>query len=199
MSDRAGIDLIVGLGNPGPEYAETRHNTGFWLLDRIARSCGAEFQEQRHFFGHISRVRLAGRECWLLKPMAFMNHSGRSVAAFTHYYRMPAASVLVAYDELDLPPGTVRLKCGGGHGGHNGLRDILACLPDPGFIRLRVGVGHPGARELVTPFLLSRPSSADRHAIGSALDAALELLPSIVSGDLPAAMNRLHKRGDKLP
>ena len=137
---------------------------------------------------------LDGGSCWLLKPMSFMNRSGQSTAALANFYRIPPAHILVVHDELDLPPGTVRLKHGGGSGGNKGLRDIIACLGDSGFSRLRLGVGHPGQRDQVTPYLLSRPPETEREAIVAAIEAALELLPAILSGESAKVMNQLHRK-----
>jgi peptidyl-tRNA hydrolase, PTH1 family len=189
-----GIELLVGLGNPGPAYAETRHNAGFWFLDRLARRHALSFREHARFYGHVARLTLDGGSCWLLKPMSFMNRSGQGTAALANFYRIPPTHILVVHDELDLPPGTVRLKQGGGSGGNKGLGDIIACLGDRGFSRLRLGVGHPGQRDQVTPYLLSRPSETEREAIVAAIEAALELLPAILSGESAKVMNQLHRK-----
>jgi peptidyl-tRNA hydrolase, PTH1 family len=189
-----GIELLVGLGNPGPAYAETRHNAGFWFLDRLAHRHALSFREHARFYGQMARLMLDGGSCWLLKPMIFMNRSGQSTAALANFYRIPPAHILVVHDELDLPPGTVRLKHGGGSGGNKGLRDIIACLGDSGFSRLRLGVGHPGQRDQVTPYLLSRPPETEREAIVAAIEAALELLPAILSGESAKVMNQLHRK-----
>lgn len=188
------LEAIVGLGNPGPRYEETRHNAGFWFADTLARRCGAELRPDNKSQGDVARVPIDGREPWLLKPATWMNHSGRSVAALVNYFRLEPSQVLVAYDELDLPPGTVKLKTGGGHGGHNGLRDIIAALGSPDFHRLRIGIGHPGQRELVTPWVLSKPGREDGDAIRDAIDRAVDVLPLIVGGDIGEATKRLHTR-----
>jgi len=164
---RGRIELIVGLGNPGPEYAATRHNAGSWFLTHLR----VALQQEGKFAGRVGRLENAGQNCFVLQPSTFMNRSGQSVAALAGYYRIPATSILVVYDELDLPPGAVRLKRGGGAGGHNGIRDIIAHLGNPGFARLRLGIGHPGVRELVTPYVLSSPPSHERLAIEAAIDA----------------------------
>ena len=143
--------MIVGLGNPGARYAETRHNAGFWFLDRVADLAGARLRPQSKLKADVARSRLHGIDCLLVKPQTFMNHSGQAVRAVMDYYGVGSDSLLVAYDELDLPPGTARLKAGGGHGGHNGMRDIFRHLPDHDFLRLRIGIGHPGHRDAVTP------------------------------------------------
>lgn len=192
---RGRIELIVGLGNPGPEYAATRHNAGSWFLTRLR----VALRQEGKFAGRVGRLENAGQNCFVLQPSTFMNRSGQSVAALAGYYRIPAASILVVYDELDLPPGAVRLKRGGGAGGHNGIRDIIAHLGDPGFARLRLGIGHPGVRELVTPYVLSLPPSHERLAIEAAIDAAIEHLPRILDGDLEPVMNHLHRRAPEAP
>jgi peptidyl-tRNA hydrolase, PTH1 family len=185
---------MVGLGNPGPEYAETRHNAGYWFLDRLAARADLRFREHPRSFGQVARLVRLEHICWLLKPMTFMNHSGRSVAAFAGFYQIPSGRLLVVHDDLDLAPGTVRLKQGGGHGGHKGLRDIIAQLGEGGFWRLRLGVGHPGQRDQVTPYVLSRPPKAERGAIEAAIEEALALLPVILEGRFAIAMNQLHRR-----
>lgn len=195
MSDA--LEAIVGLGNPGPRYEATRHNAGFWFADALARRCRAEFRNDGKAQGDLTRVELNGATLWLLKPLTWMNHSGFSVAALVNYYRLDPTRLLVAYDDLDLPPGTVRLKRGGGHGGHNGLRDIAAALGTPDFLRLRIGIGHPGDRELVTPWVLSRPSAEDRDAILGSIERALSVMPLVASGNLQEAMTRLHSRKEE--
>lgn len=186
------ISLIVGLGNPGAEYAQTRHNVGFWLVERWAARRLAELRAQAKFFGQIGRVSEAGRECWLLKPSTFMNRSGQSVQALANYYQIPIEQILVVHDELDLPPGAARLKLGGGHGGHNGLRDIFAQFGSE-FLRLRLGIGHPGAKELVTPYVLGKPSEPDRRAIDAAIDVALDAMPLVLGGEIAKAMNVINR------
>lgn len=186
--------MLVGLGNPGPAYAETRHNAGFWFLDRLAHRHALSFREHTRFYGQVARLTLDGGSYWLLKPMIFMNRSGQGTAALANFYRIPPAHILVVHDELDLPPGTVRLKHGGGSGGNKGLQDIIACLGDSGFSRLRLGVGHPGQRDQVTPYLLSRPPETEREAIVAAIESALELLPAILSGESAKVMNQLHRK-----
>lgn len=191
------LEAIVGLGNPGPRYEETRHNAGFWFADRLARDGRVEFRSDNKSQGDVARVPLGGRELWLLKPATWMNHSGRSVAALVNYFRLEPSQILVAYDELDLPPGTVKLKTGGGHGGHNGLRDIASALGSPEFHRLRIGIGHPGHRDLVTPWVLGRPSSEDRAAIVGAIERAIDVVPLLADGDFPEATKRLHTRQEE--
>ncbi len=189
------IRLIVGLGNPGPEYAPTRHNAGCWFVERLP----VALRPEGKFAGRIGRLENAGQGCLVLQPATFMNRSGQSVAAVAGYYRIPVPSILVVYDELDLAPGAVRLRRGGGAGGHNGIRDIIAHLRDPGFVRLRFGIGHPGVRERVTPFVLSPPPKDECQAIEAAMDAALVHLPRILGGELEPVMNVLHRRAAELP
>lgn len=188
------LEAIVGLGNPGPRYEDTRHNAGFWFADALARRCRAEFRNDTRSQGELARLDLAGRQLWLLKPLTWMNDSGRAVASLANYYRLEPSQLLIVYDELDLPPGTVRLKVGGGHGGHNGLRDITSALNSPDFLRLRIGIGHPGVRDLVTPWVLSRATPEDREAILAAIDCALDVMELIAAGELGEATKRLHTR-----
>jgi PTH1 family peptidyl-tRNA hydrolase len=194
VSKHPPIELIVGLGNPGPGYAETRHNVGFWFADRVCELHHACVRFDARFRGELARVSLAGRKFLLLKPMGYMNRSGLCTAEVARYYRIPPQALLVIHDDLDLPPGVARLKESGGPGGHNGLRDLITHLGDDGFVRLRLGIGHPGARELVTPYVLSRPPGDERDAIQSALEAGLTVLPFVIEGELGAAMNQLHRR-----
>ena len=186
------IALIAGLGNPGERYRETRHNAGFWLVEAVAEHYDGRFSRERRFHGALARVEIAGRRCLLLTPETFMNHSGRAVAAACRYYRIPASQLLVAHDDIDLPPGTVRLKRGGGHGGNNGLRDVIQALGEAGFWRLRLGVGHPGSKDAVVDYVLHAPGAEERARIRAAIEAALEVLPLVVSGAQERAMQRLH-------
>lgn len=194
MPKHSPIDLVVGLGNPGPGYADTRHNAGFWFADRLCERYRIRTRLDAAFQGEIARVSRAGGECLLLKPMGYMNRSGLCTARVARYYRILPQALLVVHDDLDLPPGVARLKEGGGAGGHNGLRDLITHLGDDGFVRLRLGIGHPGARELVTPFVLSRPPGDERDAIHNAIESGLAVMPFILEGDLGAAMNQLHRR-----
>lgn len=189
---------MVGLGNPGPEYAETRHNVGWWFLDRLASKQGLVFKAEPRFLGEVARLVADGAGIWLLKPLTFMNRSGEAVAALCRFYRIEAERVLVVHDELDLPPGALRLKQGGGHGGHNGLRDLTRHL-GPGFARLRIGIGHPGDKDRVTPYVLGRPSEADREAMDAAVDRGLAELPALLADDLAKVMNRLNRREPEPP
>ncbi len=191
-----GLRLIVGLGNPGPEHAKTRHNAGFWLVDALAEQAGARFGLESKLFGETAKATLAGQSLWLLKPATFMNLSGKSVAAALRYWKIEPEEMLVAHDELDLPPGVARLKFDGGHGGQNGLRDIIRLLGHARFHRLRVGIGHPGHKDRVTPWVLGRPGRDDEAAILRAIDDALAVLPLAVTGDFNEAMKRLHTSRD---
>jgi PTH1 family peptidyl-tRNA hydrolase len=190
------VSLIVGLGNPGSEYAQTRHNAGFWFVETVAARYGAELRRESKFHGWAGRTRVGGDDVWLLIPDTFMNRSGQAVSALARFFKIPVESILVAHDELDLPPGVARLKRGGGHGGHNGLRSTAAALGSSEFARLRIGIGHPGHRDLVTPYVLGRPSADDRRCIEAAIDAAVDVLPQVVGGEFERAMNTLHSAGD---
>lgn len=184
--------LIIGLGNPGARYAETRHNAGFWFLDRVASECGARLRLQAKLQAEVARVTWRGHDCLLARPITFMNHSGQAVRAVADYYGAEPAAMLVAYDELDLAPGTARLKQGGGHGGHNGLRDIFRHLPDHGFLRLRIGIGHPGDKYAVTAYVLSRASAEQECLILGSIGRAVQVLPDLLDGNLAGAMKELH-------
>ncbi|MCL4470194.1 MAG: aminoacyl-tRNA hydrolase [Sulfuricella sp.] len=189
-----GIRLIVGLGNPGREYEATRHNAGFWWVDAAAAGKSASFKPEKKFHGLAARLAVSNREVWLLKPETFMNLSGRSVSALAGFYKIAPDEILVVHDELDLPPGTVRLKKGGGHGGHNGLKDIIAQLGTPEFWRLRLGIGHPGNRDAVVNFVLNAPQHGELALIDAAVETSLAALPQLLSGDFPAAMIKLHTK-----
>lgn len=184
------VSLIVGLGNPGAEYERTRHNAGFWFVDALA---AGGLRKEARFHGLSGDVRIGGQTCRLLEPQTFMNRSGRAVAAMVDYYRLDIEQILVVHDEIDLPAGAVRLKRGGGHGGHNGLRDIIAALGGrKDFLRLRLGVGHPGHRDQVVDYVLHKPSKSEQAAIDQAITDALGVLPLVVNDDLERAMHRLH-------
>jgi PTH1 family peptidyl-tRNA hydrolase len=186
------IQLIVGLANPGPKYALTRHNAGSWLVEALADRQGVTLTEATKFFGCIGCTELHGRTTRLFIPTTFINHSGRAVAAVANFYKIPPAAILVVHDELDIEPGTARLKRGGGHGGHNGLRDIIASLGSKQFCRLRIGIGHPGSADQVTPYVLGKASEHDQQQITKAIDEALNVLPEVMAGDWERAMNYLH-------
>ena len=187
---------IAGLGNPGPKYAETRHNAGFWFLEEVARLSEAKLRLNSKLQSRVARVALHGRVCVLIQPDTFMNESGPAVRAVTEYFQVPAQKLLVGYDELDLPAGVVRLKVGGGHGGHNGLRDVFRHMDDHGFLRLRFGIGHPGSKEAVLNHVLGRPSSADEELIRKAVARAVAVLPEILGGAVPKAMQALHTENE---
>jgi len=187
------LKLIVGLGNPGTEYARTRHNAGFHFVDELARRYGANFRSEPRHRAELARARIAEHDLWLLKPMGYMNHSGDPVRSVAAFYKVPVEEVLVAYDELDFPAGVVRLKQGGGAAGHNGMRDVIAQMGDA-FWRVRIGIGHPGDRAAVLDYVLGRPSSEQAQQIGEALVAAADVVPLLLSEGAQIAMNRLHSR-----
>jgi PTH1 family peptidyl-tRNA hydrolase len=184
--------LIVGLGNPGDRYAETRHNAGFWFLDAVLRQAGVTLHERPKLGAELTRTELEGRDCILARPTQFMNRSGRPVRAVLDYFDIAPTDLLVAYDELDLPPGVVRLKQGGGHGGHNGLRDIFRHLEDRDFLRLRIGIGHPGHRDAVTKYVLGRSPAQIRELVEATIDRAVAILPLVLGGRVQEAMTELH-------
>ena len=192
---RATFRLAVGLGNSGDRYAGTRHNAGFWYADALAQRLGASWRHDRKAAGDLARVEAGGRDLRLLKPTTLMNRSGLAVAAVARFHRFAAEAILVAHDDIDLPPGTVRVKFGGGHGGNNGVRDVAAQLGTADFWRLRIGVGHPGNRDEVVRYVLARPSPDDRRAIEDAIDRSVaETDRLLIDGDVEAAMNALHTR-----
>lgn len=194
MTDQSLIRMIVGLGNPGAEYEQTRHNAGFWLADLLAERHGGQFRMERKFGAEVAAASIAGADLLILKPQVFMNRSGDSVQSAASYLRIPAEQILVVHDDLDLVPGDARLKQGGGHGGHNGLRSLISHL-GPGFWRLRLGIGHPGNRAEVIDYVLDRPSREDETAIRAAVADASDVIPILLgSGDQPA-MHKLHSRG----
>lgn len=192
------IKLIVGLGNPGAEYTATRHNAGFWFIDALARQSGATLSNQTRFHGFAARTTIAGHEVWLLEPQTFMNRSGQSVVALARFYKILPDEILVVHDELDLPPGSVKLKRGGGSGGHNGLKDIAAHLTTPEFWRLRLGIGHPrtlqpaGSQQQVADFVLKAPRKEEQEAIDDAMSRSLDIVDLAIKGEMEKAMMRLH-------
>ena len=188
------IKLIVGLGNPGPKYSETRHNAGFWFVEALADQYRGRFLPERKFHGDVARVDVNGKDIWLLKPGTFMNRSGLAVVSLAHFYKIAPENVLVVHDEIDLKAGIARLKRGGGHGGHNGLRDIVSHLGSKDFQRLRIGVDHPGSKDLVVDYVLHRPDAADRRAIEDAIEEALRVMPKIAAGEWEKAMHQLHTK-----
>jgi len=186
--------LVVGLGNPGPEYAATRHNAGYWFVERLASQAGVGLRGESRFHGSVGRLPAGGEDCWLLLPQTFMNASGRSVGAFARFYRIAPEDLMVVHDELDLPPGTPRLKKGGGVAGHNGLKDIAAHLGSRDFWRLRLGIGHPGDRATVVDYVLHPPRGEEQALIDEAIERSLDVWPFIARGDLAAAMLKLHTK-----
>ena len=187
------IKLIVGLGNPGDKYTDTRHNAGKWLIERLARRFNVSLNPESKFFGKTARTLVNGKEVRLLVPTTFMNLSGKAVGALASFYRIKPEEILVIHDELDLPPGTAKLKQGGGHGGHNGLKDIVAQLGNNNnFYRLRIGIGHPGHRDLVAGYVLNKPSPADRDALEKVLDEATDCVEMIFKDGVVKATNRLN-------
>ena len=185
------VKLVVGLGNPGPEYEATRHNAGFWWVENLADAQRVRLRAQSKFFGRVGRLTDDGSDCWLLLPSTYMNESGRAVQAMAAFYKIVPDEILVVHDELDLPPGTARLKKGGGVAGHNGLRDISAKL-GPDFWRLRIGIGHPGDRDVVVDYVLHPPRQEEAELISNAVEHSLEVWPLIQAGEMEKAMHRLH-------
>jgi len=187
------IKLLVGLANPGPEYAHTRHNAGQWYLDQLASQENIQLKAEAKFFGLTGRIQFAGNDIRLLVPTTFMNLSGKSVAAMANFYRIKPEEILVAHDELDIPPGMAKFKLGGGHGGHNGLRDIISKLGNnKNFYRLRIGIGHPGDKNRVSGFVLGKAPRAEQDLIDQSIDEAARCTPILGQDGLAKAMNRLH-------
>ena len=187
-----GVVLVVGLGNPGSEYADTRHNAGFRFLAVLAKREPAQFRFERRFTAAVARTHVARRDVWLLQPQTFMNHSGDAVSRFAHYYKIAPREILVAYDELDLPPGIVRLKQGGGDAGHNGVHDVIEKLGSPDFVRLRIGIGRPPSAGQGAAYVLRKAPPAEQALIDAAIDLACNHIPDIVQGQYQKAMNALH-------
>jgi peptidyl-tRNA hydrolase, PTH1 family len=187
------LKLIVGLGNPGTEYARTRHNAGFQFVEELAQRHGAIFRSEPRHHAEAARARIVGDELWLVKPMNYMNRSGDAVRSVASFYKVPTEAVLVAYDDLDFPAGVVRLKQGGGAAGHNGMRDVIAQMGD-GFWRLRIGIGHPGERSQVLDYVLGRPPAPEALLIHEALLAGADAVPVLLTEGAQVAMNRLHSR-----
>ena len=188
------IKLIVGLGNPGSQYTNTRHNAGFWFVDALCKKYGFDLKDNKKFYGEAANVDINNHSVWLLKPMTYMNHSGKALQSLTQFYKIKPEEILVAYDELDLPPGTVKLKKGGGHGGHNGLRDIISLIGSNEFYRIRLGIGHPGHKSKVVSWVLNRASSDDEISINNAIDKSLAVLEDLLDGQLEKATRELHTR-----
>jgi peptidyl-tRNA hydrolase, PTH1 family len=188
------IRLLVGLGNPGPEYEATRHNAGFWWIDEVARHVGAHLVPERPYFGLVARVNRPGGPVWLLEPMTFMNLSGKSVSALARFFKIAPEEILVVHDELDLLPGQMKLKLGGSHAGHNGLKDIHAQLGSADYWRLRLGIGHPGVKAEVVNYVLRKPSPEHREAIEKSIDQSLTALDLLLAGDMERAMMKIHAK-----
>lgn len=189
------VQLIVGLGNPGPEYDQTRHNAGALFVERVAASQRVNLSVDRKYFGLVGKFNHQGREVRLLIPTTYMNRSGQSVAALANFFKLKPEEILVAHDELDMPPGVAKLKQGGGHGGHNGLRDIIAQLGNQNnFHRLRLGIGHPGHASLVSGYVLGRAPRSEQELLDQSIDFALEVLPEMLAGDWTVAMRKLHSQ-----
>lgn len=197
LDNRGVIRLIVGLGNPGPSYDATRHNAGFWFVDEVAAKLGVRLAPERGYFGHAARANAGGQTLWLLEPTTYMNESGKSVAALARFFKIEPGEILVAHDELDLLPGQVKMKLGGSHAGHNGLRDIQAQLGSADFWRLRLGIGHPGVKAEVIDYVLRRPPAEQRDEIGKAMDQALTALDLVIAGDMERATMKVHARPPK--
>ena len=188
------IRLITGLGNPGPEYANTRHNAGFWFVDELARQLGTTLAPERSYFGLVARVNRSDGPMWLLEPMTFMNLSGKSVAALARFFKIAPAEVLVVHDELDLLPGQIKMKLGGSHAGHNGLKDIQAQLGSADFWRLRLGIGHPGVKAEVINYVLRKPPAAELAEIDKGIAQSLTAIDLMLAGDMDNAMIKVHAR-----
>ena len=188
------IKLFVGLGNPGPEYEATRHNAGFWWIDALARERKLTLAPERSYHGLVARMQVGGQPVWLLEPQTFMNLSGKSVAALARFFKIEPCEILVVHDELDIPPGQMKLKKGGGNGGHNGLKDIQAQLGTGDFWRLRLGIGHPGDRNEVAAYVLRKPPAAERELIERNVDESLKALDLLLAGDMDKAMMKIHAK-----
>jgi PTH1 family peptidyl-tRNA hydrolase len=188
----ATIRLLVGLGNPGPEYSQTRHNAGFWLVDQYARQHQVSLQSEPKFFGHTARIQRGSSDLRLLQPMTFMNRSGQAVAAVANFYKISPSEILVAYDELDLPPGVAKFKTGGGAGGHNGMKDMIAQLGSDQFHRLRIGIGHPGDKARVTGFVLGKAPASEQQLLEQSIDQACRGIDLLLDQGMLAAQQYLH-------
>jgi PTH1 family peptidyl-tRNA hydrolase len=188
------IKLLVGLGNPGPEYEDTRHNAGFWWIDEVARRWRATLNPERGYHGLVARVNHPAGPMWLLEPQTYMNLSGKSVAALARFYKIAPEEILVVHDELDLPPGQMKIKRGGGAAGHNGLKDILAQLGSPDFWRLRLGIGHPGVRAEVIDYVLRKPAPEHREAIHQCIERSMQALDALRDGDMERVTMLVHAK-----
>ncbi len=186
------IKLFVGLGNPGPDYAATRHNAGFWWIDELARELKVSLNMDKSYHGYVARTTVGGQTIWLLQPQTFMNLSGKSVASLAKFFKIAPEEILVIHDELDIAPGQMKMKFGGSHAGHNGLRDIHAQLGSADYWRLRMGVGHPGVKSEVINWVLKKPSLDNRIAIDQAITRSLKAVPDLISGDMDKATMLIH-------
>jgi len=192
-SDTSSIQIIAGLGNPGNEYEKTRHNAGFWFIDQLISQYNLTLKREAKFLGDVAKLNTPSGNVWLLKPTTFMNRSGQSIARLAQFYKVKPEQILVVHDELDLPPGTVKLKQGGGHGGHNGLRDSISQL-GKNFYRLRLGIGHPGNKEQVVGFVLGKTPQSEKVLIESAIDKSIDSIELILQSEMQKAMNQLHAK-----
>ncbi|HIF51860.1 MAG TPA: aminoacyl-tRNA hydrolase [Thiotrichaceae bacterium] len=190
------VKMIVGLGNPGPEYLMTRHNAGFWFVDALANKLSLSFSQDKRSQSELCRYQSGSIDCWICKPQTYMNDSGAAVQALSSYYKIPVDQIMVVHDEIDLLPGTTRLKEGGGHGGHNGLRDIIQRMGSKDFLRLRVGVGHPGSKDKVVPFVLGRASSKEEDLIIDSFSLALEKSDQFFEDNLNKLMTELNNKNN---
>jgi len=188
------IRLLVGLGNPGPEYEATRHNAGFWWIDEVARKLGGALLPDRSYHGLVARINRPAGPVWLLEPQTYMNLSGKSVAALARFFKIAPNEILVAHDELDIPPGQMKMKLGGGHAGHNGLRDIHAQLGTADYWRLRLGIGHPGVKAEVVNYVLRKPMAEEREAIQACITRSMEALEPLLAGDMERATMKIHAK-----
>lgn len=193
------IKLLVGLGNPGAEYEATRHNAGFWWLEAAAHELKVSLSLDKNYHGRVARTSVKGQTLWLLEPQTFMNLSGKSVAALARFFKIQPEEILVAHDELDLPPGQVKLKFGGGHAGQNGLRDIHVQLGTGDYWRLRIGIGHPGVKSEVSNWVLGKPMPEQRSAMQEAVARSVKALPQVLAGDMEAAMQQIHTAAPPRP
>lgn len=186
------IKLIVGLQNPGDSYAQTRHNAGAWFAEQLVHHCGGSFKPDKKLKGCLAEINVDDLSCKVLLPSLYMNQSGQPVRAVAQFYKIKPDEILIAHDELDLDVGRIKLKTGGGHGGHNGLRDIISQIGTPGFNRLRIGIGHPGHKDLVTPYVLGKPTTEEKTRILEAINQAADAKSEIISGHMPSAMNKIN-------
>jgi PTH1 family peptidyl-tRNA hydrolase len=188
------LKLVVGIGNPGSQYEHTRHNAGAWFIEKLLSQYQRQLRLEKKFSLEVAEIHFENKTMLLAKTTSFMNESGQGISAFAHFLRIPSQEILIAHDDLDLPPGSVRLKLGGGHGGHNGLRDIIKHLNTPDFYRLRIGIGHPGNKDQVHDYVLHKPGTIDRTNIDQSIDRAIEFFPEMLSGNFTKAMNELHQQ-----